>query len=291
MKDFRYVEPKSIEEAVAFLGTHPGEARVLAGGTDLLIKMNRRLISPRYLVNLKNVPALDRIGIDQRGYLSIGALSKINAVYRSSVVRERWEPIALAAGQMASVQVRNVATAGGNLCNAAPSADFAPIMISMGAEVRIFGGQGIRTVPLENFFSGPGRTVLAPDEVMTEILVPPPPPGSASVYLKHGIRKAMDIAVVGAAISLRRDGQKCRGARIVLGAVAPIPMRARAAEKVLEGAIVDEPRARLAGEAAAEESRPITDVRGSEYYRRKVTAALVERGIMRALVKIEDRGR
>lgn len=287
MRDFRYVEPKSLAEAVAFLGKHPGEARLLAGGTDLLVKMKRSLVNPRYVVNLKTVRGLDQIAIDDRGYLRIGVLATVGDALRSSIVRGRWEPVALTAGDMASAQVRNVATVGGNLCNAAPSADFAPIMIALGAEVKLVGVAGTRTVLLEEFFTGPGQTVLGHDEVMTEILIPPPPPSSAAVYIKHGIRKALDIAVVGVAvgITLGRDAARCERARVVLGAVAPTPMRARRAEAVLEGNVLEATLARAAGTTAAEEARPITDVRGSEYYRRRVVAALVERAVIQALAR------
>jgi len=292
MRDFKYIEPSSLEEVVTFMLKHPEEARILAGGTDLLVKMKRFLISPRYLVNLKTVRGLDQIDLDGRGCLRIGALAKIADVYRSPLVRQGWEPIALTAGKMASAQVRNVATVGGNLCNASPSADFAPIMICVGAEVKLVGINGTRIVLLEDFFTGPGQTVMELGELMTEILIPPLPARSAAAYIKQGVRKAMDIAVVGAAVNLglAQDGRLCERARIVLGAVAPRPMRARAAEKVLEGNVVDSSVVRLAGQTAVEESRPITDVRGSQYYRRKIVGVSVERAITQALARLGELG-
>ncbi len=292
MRDFKYIEPSSLEEVVTFMLKHPEEARILAGGTDLLVKMKRFLISPRYLVNLKTVRGLDQIDLDGRGCLRIGALAKIADVYRSPLVRQGWEPIALTAGKMASAQVRNVATVGGNLCNASPSADFAPIMICVGAEVKLVGINGTRIVLLEDFVPGAGQAVMELGELMTEILIPPLPARSAAAYIKQGVRKAMDIAVVGAAVNLglAQDGRLCERARIVLGAVAPRPMRARAAEKVLEGNVVDSSVVRLAGQTAVEESRPITDVRGSQYYRRKIVGVSVERAITQALARLGELG-
>jgi carbon-monoxide dehydrogenase medium subunit len=277
LRYFEYFQPTSLSEAISFLDSHRGECKVLAGGTDLLVRLKRWALEPRYVVNLKGVRGLAGIEVLDDGGLRIGALTTLYEVASSPLVGGDFEVLSQAAAKIGSVQVRNLATIGGNLCNASPSADMAPPLMALGARLVIQGKGGERHLPLEEFFLGAGETALGPDEVLTHILVPQPPPGTVCLYWKQGGRRAMDIAIVGVATALRRFENVCQGVRIVLGAVAPVPMRAKAAEALLEGKTLSQGLAMEAGRLASEEARPISDVRASEYYRRRLVAVLVRR--------------
>lgn len=282
MRYFEYFQPGTLAEAVSFLDGHRGECKVLAGGTDLLVRLKRWTLEPRYVVNLKGIPGLASIETVDGGGLRIGALATLCQVAESPLVRAGFGVLANAASKIGSVQVRNLATIGGNLCNAAPSADMAPSLIALGASLAISGKGGERTLPLEEFFLGPGETALGPDEVLVHIVAPQPAPGTVCLYWKQGGRQAMDIAMVGVAVALRPSGSLCQGVRIVLGAVAPTPMRAREAEAFLEGKVPNKEVAREVGRLASEEARPISDVRASEYYRRRLVSVLVRRLVVEA---------
>jgi carbon-monoxide dehydrogenase medium subunit len=183
--------------------------------------------------------------------------------------------------------VRNLATLGGNICNAAPSADSAPILIAMGAKVGIFSTAGERKVPLEEFFKGPGATVLGPGEILTRVTVDKPAPGTGCGYVKHKIRETLEIAITGVAVAITvGDDGTCREARVVVGACAPTPIRARKAEELLKGTRLGQDDLRKAGEAAASEIAPIDDVRGSADYRREMTAVSLERAVEKALGEV-----
>lgn len=282
MRYFEYFRPTSLPEAVSFLDGHRGECKVLAGGTDLLVRLKRWQIDPRYVVNLKGVAGLAGIEVLSDGGLRIGALTTLSEVASSPLVKGDFGAVVQAASKIGSVQVRNLATIGGNLCNAAPSADMAPSLIGLGARAVLNGTGGERTIPLEEFFVGPGETALKADDLLTYVIVPRPAPGSVCLYWKQGGRRAMDIAIVGVAVALRPFVNTCRDVRIVLGAVAPAPMRARSAEAYLEGKTPSDEVGREAGRLASEEARPISDVRASEYYRRRLVAVLVRRQIAEA---------
>jgi carbon-monoxide dehydrogenase medium subunit len=278
MKAFEYFAPRSLAEAVEVLARYDGEARTVAGGTDLLLKMKAGRLSPRAIVNIKRVPELR--GLTFNSHLTLGALTTLEEIKQSSIIRERYPALSDAAATMASVQIRNLATVGGNMCNAAPSADLAPILIALNAAARLAGIKGERRIPLEDFFTGPGATVLAPGELLVSLEVPPP--AGPSVYLKHSPREHMDIAVVGIGLALRGYNplsQACAEPRVVLGAVAPVPLRARRAEAELTGGPLAAERIDRAAKIAAEEAKPIDDVRGSAWYRRRMVAVLTRRGL------------
>ncbi len=276
MKPFEYFAPTTLAEASEVLAAHHGTALMVAGGTDLLLKMKAGRLAPQAVVNIKRVPELR--GLDLNSHLSIGALTTLEELRRSPIVRRHFPALAEAAATMASIQIRNLATVGGNLCNAAPSADLAPILIALSAVARINGSQGERCVPLDEFFVGPGQTVLAPDELLTAIEVPRPT--GHALYLKHSPREAMDIAIVGVGLSLRMNDDRCAEARLVLGAVAPTPLRASHAEAELLDRPLTPERIDRAARVAAEEARPIDDVRGAAWYRRKMIDVLTRRGLM-----------
>jgi carbon-monoxide dehydrogenase medium subunit len=282
LQGFEYAEPTSLEEAFAILRRNEG-ARILAGGTDLVLGMRERKFEPRIVVNIKRIQGLDRIQIDEHGELRIGALVTINAVDSSERVRAAFPMLASAAHNLGSYQIRNRATIGGNLCNASPAADTAPPLIALGAVVKIAGPREERIVKLEDFFVGPGKTALTKGEILVEIDVPSSPRGSYTAYLKHGPRNAMDIATVNAALMCTLSGHKCEDARIVLGSVAPTPMRARKAEAEIRGKPIDENTVRKVAELASEECSPISDVRASAEYRRAMVKAVVRRMLRDAL--------
>lgn len=285
MKAFEYHAPATLPEAVALLGRLPGEVSVFAGGTDLLVEVKEQRRQPDHLVDIKRIPGLAGLTWDPVTGLRIGALVTVRAVETSPDVAAHYAGLAAAARSLGSIQIRNRATVAGNICRASPSADTPPPLIADGAIARVVGPQGERVVPLEAFFTGPGRTVLARDEILVEITVPPPPPRTGKAYLKHGRRLAMELATVGVAVTLTLapDGATCREVRVVLGAVAPTPIRARSAEAALRGHVVDAGRISEAAAAAEVEARPISDVRASADYRRKMVRVLTARALRQAL--------
>jgi len=279
--EFEYFEPSTLEGAFSILKEHEG-AKILAGGTDLIIAMRERKIAPRRVVNIKRIPGLDGILADEGG-LRIGALTTIGAIDNSALIRNAFPMVAEAAHALGCLQVRNRATLGGNLCNSSPSADMAPPLIVLGAMAKIVGPKGERKVPLEDFFAGPGKTVLARDEILIELWVPDPAINSHSAFVKHGPRTAMDIAVVNAAGLFVLNGRICTDARMVVGAVAPVPLRIKGSEAAIRGREVNEENVRKVAELAAGECRPISDVRGSEDYRREIVSVLIRRLFAEAL--------
>ena len=275
---FEYLAPKTVAEACSLLSQYGKAAQIIAGGTDLLVKMKDKELAPQYVVGLKGIANLDYIDYNDRDGLRIGALTTNESISGSAVIKDRFGLLSKAAATIGTPQIRNMGTIGGNLCNAAPSADTAPPLIALGAKVKLVSSKGKRIVPLEEFFTGPGKTVLQTDELLAEILVPKPSPGTRGIYLKLFPRGAVDIAAVGVAalLTLGQDGI-CKDARIVLGAVAPTPMRATRAEAKIKGkpgknGVIEE-----AAEIAAEESRPISDVRCSADYRREMVKVLTRR--------------
>jgi carbon-monoxide dehydrogenase medium subunit len=260
-------------------------ASILAGGTDLLVEMKDQRKTPEYLVDLKQIEGLDYLTYDDTCGLRIGALATVQSVGTSPAVAQHYAGLAEAAGSLGSVQVRNRATVAGNICRASPSADTLPPLIAGDATVTIFGPAGTRIAGLADFFTGPGWTVLSPGEILVEISVPAPLPNTGTVYLKHGRRAAMELATVGVAVALTLAGPVCARARIVLGAVAPTPIRARLAEAALQGRTVDETAIEEADQAAMHEARPISDVRSSAGYRQEMVEVLTRRAIRAALAR------
>jgi len=270
---FEYFEPASLAEAVQILGRHQGTASVLAGGTDLLVEIKEHLRRVAQVVNIKRIPGMTELSFDPQSGLRFGALVTAREIETSEVVKAKYPGLLQAVRELGSIQVRNRATVVGNICRASPSADTLPPLIADGARIRIFGAAE-REIPLEEFFTGPGKTVLAPDEIVTGLSIPAPAPRTGKVYIKHGRRKAMELATVGVAVSVSPND-----ARIVLGAVAPTPIRAARAEQVF----LESGNAAQAAEAAMDESRPITNVRASADYRREMVKVLTRRALERAM--------
>jgi len=277
VRTYEYLKPVSIREAVELLALHGERAKVVAGGTDLLVQWKKKLLSPDYVISLRNIPELNFV--EYKGGLRIGSATTHRTLERSEDIRRAFPIITDAVSNLGSVQVRNSATIGGNICNAAPSADSAPPILVLETVVRIASASGERSVPIGEFFKGPGRTVVQRGEIVTEFDIPEPLPNTGMAYWKHTRRKAMDLPILGVAVvlSFADDLRTCRKARIGLGVAAPTPMRATKAEAFLERKPIDEAVLAEAGRIAAEEASPRTTIRGSEWYRRDMIAVLVKR--------------
>jgi carbon-monoxide dehydrogenase medium subunit len=288
LSEFEYLEPKSISDAVALLAKYGGDAKVIAGGTDLLVDMKKGRICPKCLISLNKTADLSYITEDERG-LRIGARTTFSEVEESQVIRERYPLILEAAQAMGTVQIRNMATIGGNICNALPSADIPPALVALDAEVKIISQNGERFMPLEDFFAGIRKTKLGSHELLAEVIARRPPARSGTAFLKVG-KTSEDLATVNVAAryTLAQDGT-CKEARIVVGGgVGPALIRARESESLLVG---KPPSAALFEEAGRLASmrlrcRP-TSIRGSPFYKTEVTRALVKR----ALTKASERAR
>ena len=279
---FEYFAPESLEEAQQLLLDKGEGAYLLAGGTDLLVKMNHDLLKPDSVIALKHIKGLEEITFDPKEGLKIGATALLANVAGHPDILKHYPAVAAAAKETANVQIRNMGTVAGNICNAAPSADNAPSLLAMNAEVVIIGAEGEKRLPLEQFFKGPGLNVLDSGEILTAILVPVPDSDSGVSYQHISARGKVDISAVcvGAMVHMERD--ICRDARIFLGAVAPVPMRALKAEAKVLGEQLTEEIIETAGIAAFEESQPITDVRSSAEYRKKMVAVLTRRALTEA---------
>jgi carbon-monoxide dehydrogenase medium subunit len=282
MKRFQYFEPATLEEASGLLKRYQGKASVLAGGTDLFVEIKESIRSPEYVIDIKRIPGMDRFSFDPEAGLRIGALVTTRDLEVSPVVRQHYPGLLQALRQLGSIQVRNRATLAGNICRASPSADTLPPLIVDGAKLRLHSEGGERTVLREEFFTGPGKTVLGPTELVTEIVVPAPSRHTGKHYIKHGRRKAMELATVGVAVCLTLEGKSCREIRIGLGAVAPTPIRARHAEAIVVGKNLTDSLIEKAAEAAMHESKPISNVRGSADYRKEMVRVLTRRAIEEA---------
>lgn len=278
MNRFEYREAQTVQEAIDLLRQEEG-ARVIAGATDVLIRWRQGLLKPRSVLNIKRIPGLDTLSYSPDTGLSIGTLVTVRTLEREPLVQQHYPALAQAATAFAGVQIRHLATVGGNICNASPAGDTIPALLAYDAECRLAGPAGERVLPLAQFLLGPGRTALQPAELLVGLRLPPPPPYSGGLYIKHSPRSTMDIATVGVAsvVSLTAPGGVCQDVRITLGAVAPTVVRASAAEALLRGQPVDSARLQQAAQAAAQAASPVDDIRGSATHRRLVIAPLVQR--------------
>ena len=286
MRRFEYLEARTLRQAIGMLQRHGEQARIVAGSTDFLVRWRAGFWHPDYVVNIQHVPGLSRVTYSRRNGLRLGALVTIQTLEQHPAIRQHYPALAAAAASFAGVQVRNLATVGGNICNASPSGDTLPALLAYGAECTLSGPEGRRQVALEQLFTGPGQTVLAQDEVLTEITLPSAPANTGSLYIKHSPRGAMDIATVGvaSAITVDRSGV-CTEAKIALGAVAPTPLRAHAAEESLRGKQPDAELLQAAAELAMSTATPIDDVRGTAGYRREMVGVLTRRTLEQAVAE------
>jgi CO/xanthine dehydrogenase FAD-binding subunit len=286
LQPFDYIKPKTLDEASALLLEHNGQARPVAGCTDLLIRIERGFLHPQFLLDIKALPGMADLLVVRNGDLRIGAAVTMNQVALSPIVQGGWPLLAEACASVASYQLRNRATVGGNLCNASPAADSAPALICYGASVHIFGPEGQRKMPLEQFFLGPGKTALQRGELLTAITVPFLR-GAAGHFLKLGRTAMGDISLMNVAVLGWPDADAPSGAswRIALGSVAPTVIRAPEAERLLS--LDASPAGLEAGsQAAAAAARPIDDIRATAAYRTDMVRVLTRRGVERVLAEI-----
>ena len=283
MRRFELAVPGSVDECLQILAKRGPDTKVVAGGTDLLPQLKNGVLKPGWVVDLSAVAELRAISDAPDGGLRIGASVTARELELDARVRSRFAALAESAAMVGSVQVRNLATLGGNLCNAAPSADMAPPLLALDADAVIAGPSGQRRVSMASFFLGVRRTVLAPGELLLEIVVPAQGAHSGGNYLRHTPRRELDIAVVGVASQITLSGGRCTAARIALAAVAPVPLRATDAEQALVGQPLTPQQIERAAELASGAARPIDDHRGSIEFRNHLVRVLTRRTLTTAL--------
>ena len=280
LRPFEYREPQTVGEAVRMLSEYGAQAQVLAGGTDLLISMKKRQVSPEYMIYIKNIPDLNFINYSQGAGLGIGALATHSAIADSSIIKDMFDLLATACNKVGTPQVRNMGTIGGNICKAGPSQDTPPVLLVLDARLKLVSLGGERVVPINTFFLAPFKTVLQQGELLTEIRIPPPPPTSAGCYKWATKIVTIDETLVGVAVLMSVDSADgvCTDIKIALGSVAPTPIRARQAEAVLRRKRIDDRLIGQAAQVAAEETRP----RSRADYRRRMSRLLVSEAITEA---------
>ena len=279
IKEFKYFSPKTLDEAISILKKLDGKVKILAGGTDLLPQMKLRMITPEYVVSIRNLEGLDYIR-EEENSLKIGALTTISTIRESAFVKRKCLSVYEATKTFGTPQVRNMATVGGNICRSSPSADMVPPLMTFDATVKLVGPKGERKVVLEDFFTGPGGNVLD-GEILTEIVLAMPENRCGTAYEKI-TRNSADLAKVNCAVRITVSGGKCDDIRIVVGAVAGTLIRARQAELAIRGKEISEEVIEIAAQKAIGEIAPITDVRSTTEYRTQVSRVLLRRLIRQA---------
>lgn len=278
MSAYDYHQPESLEDAFRLKKSIP-ESLYISGGTDLMVRIKKREMRPQALISLRSIPGLS--GIENDKMVRIGAMTVVSELAKNPVLQGRYPVLVQAANALGSVQIRNVATIGGNLCNGSPAADLAPPLLVLQAKIQIQNGQTTRELPLDKFFLGPGETDLSQGEILTDILLESPKKNTKAIFLKKG-RTGMDLAVASTAVLITTDEGRCREARVAVGSVASTPLRLSSVENILEGNSLSKELLDEAQKLAAESVSPISDVRASADYRCHLTVVLVRR----ALVKI-----
>lgn len=285
MENFEYFEPKTLKEAVRLLVKYKKGAKLLAGGTDLMVGMKDGFVRPKCLINLKKIKGLDKITYSKKKGLSIGSLVTWTNILSSKPIHQYYPILREAASLIGCPQIRNMGTIGGNICHASPSADSAPALMVYGAQCVIAGPGKDRVIPIEEIFAGVQKISLKEGEILTGFRLPTPVTGSKGCYLKFSPRKAMDLPIVGVGLLVRASDGIFQDVKIALGAVAPTPIRARRAESFLSGKPIDDDTIRKAAGEAVMESKPITDVRASREYRLGLVDELTYRAIMLSISK------
>jgi carbon-monoxide dehydrogenase medium subunit len=283
MDGVRYEAPETLQAAVSLLAAASGTARVLAGGTDVIVQMETDLIDPQLLVDVKKIPDLRQIAAESGGF-RIGAAVPGMEIMNHAALCKAWPGVVDGVKLIGSIQVRGRASIGGNLCNASPAADSVPALIAAGAIARVIGPNGVREAPVETIVVGPGKTSLAKGEIVVSFFLPPRPAHSGDAYQRFTPRTEMDIAVVGVGVSLTLDaGGTCTAARVAVGAVAPTALLVKEAGAALVGTKLDDAALERLAKAASAACRPIDDKRGTKEYRIKVTGVLARRTAQQAL--------
>ncbi len=277
---FDYLRPKTTREAADLLAEHGEDARVFAGGTDLLVLMRDRAVRPKYLIDVKGIEELRELSHDEKG-LRIGAAVTLNEIIESDVVKERFGVLWSAANSLADHTLRNRATLTGNICNASPASDTAPALLVMGAEVEVAGKEGERAIPIQEFFTGVKRTSLKPGELVKAVRVPDPPEGAKGDYLKWGRTRGEDLAVVGVAALVENSGKEL--VRVALSSVAPTPLLVPEVQEAFEGEGSTDDKIERAVSAVLDKISPISDVRCCKEYRAHMAGVLTRR-VLRQLL-------
>lgn len=284
MKYFEYVEPRDLNEACELLSQNEG-AKLLAGGASLVVLQKNNLIGPSHLVNLKTIQGLDRIAWDDREGLRIGPLNRHRDILYSPVIQKHCPVLAEAASKIATPPIRNMGTIGGNISHGEPSADFPPALLALGAKLKLVSMKGERIVPVEKFFVDYYETVLAPDEILAEITIPPWPEGTGGVYIKlDKITNSIAIVGVAAVISLDKSGI-CTDAGVGLGGVASTPLKVERVREILVGQKMSEDSIDRVAKEAQAVSNPMTNIYATEEYRREMVYVLTRRALQESLKK------
>lgn len=310
MKRFDYLIPKTMDELFSLLNQYGNKAALIAGGTDIMVMIKKNEISPEVLISLKAIEGLDEIKFN--GDLKIGSMVTHRLIEKSNLIRKHFTALSDAVDVLGSVQIRNVATIGGNICNAAPSCDTGPPLLVLNARLKLKSSKSERIVPIDQFFKGPGETALEPGEILTEILIPKPLPNTGSSYWKHQRRKALDLPIVGIAVlislnkstisrtdifspqnnistilhQLEKEDLICNEIRIALGVSAPTPIRVYKAEELLRGKKLTRELIEEVAEMASKEAKPRDTIRGEAWYRREIINIYVKRMAMRSIERI-----
>jgi len=290
MKNFDYLEPRTVAEACALLKQHGGEAKVFAGGAHLTILMKQGLLEPKTLVNIKKIAELKGIRYDTTQGLIIGALVTHRELETSAPVRETFPVLCAAEREVANIRVRNMGTVGGNLASGEPLTDLSQIFIALDGKVKIAGPRVHRMVPVEELFVDFYTTSLAEDEILTQVVLPPLPSRSGIEYIRFSSSSVVDKPSVGVAVRMTLDGaaEAVHTVRIVLGCVGATPVRARKAEALLMGKKLTDELAEQAGNSASQECTPTSDLRGSEQYKRAIVGTLVKRAAAKAYERAKE---
>ena len=279
MKPFDFARPGSVKEAVDLLAQHGDRARVLAGGTDLLVQLRAGVREAGLVVDVKEIPALNEISYDSGSGLTLGAAVPCFRIYQHADIRQAYPGLIDVASLIGGTQIQGRASLGGNLCNSAPSADALPMLIALEATCRIESAGGSRDVAVEDFCTGPGKNVLQPGELLVSFHIPPPKPHSGAHYLRFIPRNEMDIAVAGAGVSVVLSNGNVESARVALAAVAPTPLFVKEAGDALAGQLANAESVQRAADAAKAAAKPITDMRGTVEYRKHLCEVLTRRAL------------
>ena len=280
---FDYVKAGSVSEASRIAAEKGKKGVIMAGGTDVILLLKDRVIPVDTVIDIKGIEGMEGIEYVEGEGFKIGALTKLFDIQNSPVVREKLPALSDAAHYVASAQIRRKGTLVGNICNASPSADTAPILLAMDAKIKVANGEEEKVIAISDFFKGVKKTALVPGDIVTEVMVPELKKNEGSAYFKHAVRKAMDLAIVGVAAWIKMDGCKVADCRITMGGVGITPLRAKNAEQILIGNEITDEILEKAGKAASEECSPISDVRASAEYRRDMIRVYTKRAVRKAI--------
>ncbi len=287
LPEFEYITPPNLKDACNLSMDLGADAKLMAGGTDVVVAMKEKNIAPKYIIDIKDIEGLDYIDYDPAEGWKIGALTKLRTIEKSEAIKKDLTALSDAAHYVASTQVRAKATMVGNLANASPSADTVPVLIAMDAKLKIQGADHEQVCSIADFYTGFKKTLLEPGDIITEISIPALKKNQGAAYLKHAVRKAMDLAIVGVAAFVEVENGICKDAKIVLGAVDITAVRATKAEAMLIGNKLDEGLISKAAIQASEECKPIDDVRGSAEYRKDMIRVFTKRAVGQAVDSIK----